>query len=178
MRSNGIWIALMAAALPAGVAPAEDATETRITVRALSKDAKFIATSMGGARVTIADADTGEVLARGVTAGSTGDTDRILGARERGGTIATEGSGKFEAVLHLDAPRRVKITAAGPLAQLQTGAEASTTLWMVPGKHLTGGDGVVLELTGFALDVLSPAAHSKLGAAPQDVEIAVNLVLL
>lgn len=169
-----IWIAL-AALVAAGPGLAE---ETRITVRALSKDAKFIGTSMGGARVTIADADTGEILARGVTAGSTGDTESILGARERGKPMSTEGSGRFEAVLDLDAPRRLKITAAGPLAQLQTGTEASTTLWALPGKHLTGGDGVVLELSGFAVDVLAPAAHARLGAAPQEVEVLINLVML
>ena len=175
MKPNAIWMTLAAAVLAVWTAGAE---ETRITVRALSKDAKFIGTSMGGARVTIADADTGEILARGATAGSTGNTESILGVRERGKPMSTEGSGKYEAVLDLDAPRRLRITASGPLAQLQTGTEASTTLWVVPGKHLTGGDGVVLELSGFALDVLAPAAHSRLGAAPQEVEILINLVML
>ena len=36
------------------------AEPTDITVRVLSKDAKFVGTSMGGVRITLRDAETGE----------------------------------------------------------------------------------------------------------------------
>ncbi|MBT5659166.1 MAG: hypothetical protein HOJ02_03315, partial [Rhodospirillaceae bacterium] len=64
-------IALAALLLWAGTASAEP---TRLTVRVMAKDAKFIGTSIGGARITIRDVDTGELLAQGVTEGSTGNT--------------------------------------------------------------------------------------------------------
>lgn len=153
------------------------ATETPVTVRVLSLDAKFIGDSMGGARVTIRDADTGELLAEGVTAGSTGDTGRLMQApRERGAVLATPGSAAYEAVLDLDRPTRVEITAHGPLGQLQSAVSSSTTRWVLPGKGLASGNGVVLELAGFAVDVLAPPAHSVTG--DQEVEVRINLVML
>lgn len=166
-----------AAALALLAAPAAEAERTEITVRVLSRDAKFIGSSMGGARITLRDADTGELLAQGVTAGSTGDTGRLMNApRTRGGELATEGAARFDAVLDLEAPVKLEIAAFGPLAQLQSAVEASTTLWVLPGKHLTGGDGVVLELTGFVVDVLAPPAHARLGG--EEVEVRVNLTML
>ena len=45
------------------------AVPTEITVHVKTKDAKFLGTSMGGALVTIKDAQTGELLAKGVTSG-------------------------------------------------------------------------------------------------------------
>lgn len=159
------------AALPA------TAEETPVTVRVLSKGAKFIGSSMGGVRVTIRDAETGELLAEGVTEGSTGDTERLMQApREPDAGLATPGSAAFEAVLDLDRPTLLEITAWGPLAQRQAAVEASTTRWVLPGKGLAEGDGVVLELAGFAVDVLAPPAHVVLGS--QEVEVRINLVML
>lgn len=164
------------AALALAAAPAV-AEETAVTVRVLSRDAKFIGSSMGGARVTIRDAETGALLAEGVTEGSTGDTQRIMGTpRERGATIATPDAGAFTATFDLDRPTLVEIAAFGPLAQRQSAVAASTTRWLLPGKDLTAGDGVILELAGFAVDVLAPAAHSIV--AGEEVEVLVNLVML
>jgi len=171
-------IRLLAIVLLALVAAAPAAAdETPITVRVLSMDAKFIGDGTGGARVTIRDADTGELLAEGVTQGSTGDTERLMRTpRERGATLATPGSAAYEAVLDLDRPTRVEITAYGPLAQLQSAVSASTTRWVLPGKGLAAGNGVLLELAGFAVDVLAPPAHSVV--AGQEVEVRINLVML
>ena len=38
---------------------------TEVMIRAQSKDAKFIGTSIGGAKVIVKDAETGEILAEG-----------------------------------------------------------------------------------------------------------------
>lgn len=165
--------ALLLAALPLPV----EAAETAVTVRVLSRDAKFIGTSMGGARVTIRDADTGELLAEGTTSGSTGDTGRLMTApRERGEGLATPGAAAYETTLDLHRPTLLEITAYGPLAQRQSAVSASTTRWAVPGKGLAGGDGVVLELAGFVVDVLAPPAHQVL--EDQEVEVRVNLTML
>ena len=74
LKHVGLGVGL-AATLVAGVS---GAAETRVMVRARTKDAKFIGTSMGGALVVIRKADTGEVLASGLTSGGTGDTRRIM----------------------------------------------------------------------------------------------------
>ena len=49
------------------------AVPTEITVRVKTKDAKFLINLMGGASVTIKDAMTGELLAKGLTTGGTGN---------------------------------------------------------------------------------------------------------
>lgn len=54
------------------------AEPTQVVVRAVSKDAKFIGDSMGGVDVTLTDAKSGKVLARGKVAGATGDTKKIV----------------------------------------------------------------------------------------------------
>lgn len=168
---------LSALLLALAVAVPAFAEETAVTVRVLSRDAKLIGSSMGGARVTLRDAETGELLAEGVTAGSTGDTARLMATpRERGATLATPGAAAYDTTIDLDRPTLVEITAFGPLAQRQSAVSASTTRWVLPGKDLTGGDGVVLELAGFALDVLAPPAHSAV--AGQEVEVLFNLVML
>ena len=174
------WSVLTAAAGAATITvSAAQAVPTRVTVRLLSKDAKFVGTTMGGARITIRDADTGEMLAHGVTQGSTGDTQRIMRDDwKRGAALSTEGSARFDAVLDLDEPRRIEIAAFGPLAQLQSAGAASVTQWVVPGKHLDQGDGVLLVVPGFSVDVMSPPVHSRLRGTPQRVTIRANLVML
>jgi hypothetical protein len=172
-------IGLLGAAGLVAWAAAAQAEPTRITVRVLSRDAKFVGTSMGGMRVTIRDADTGEVLAQGLTQGGTGDTQRIMRQDwKRGAALSTEGAARFATTLDLDEPRRVEITAHGPLAQPQSAGSVSVTQWLLPGKHLDQGDGVLLVLPGFAVDVLAPPVHARPGKAPQQVTVRANLVML
>jgi hypothetical protein len=45
------------------------ANPTDITVRVKAKDGKFLGTHVGGALITIKDAQTGELLAKGLTMG-------------------------------------------------------------------------------------------------------------
>lgn len=161
--------------LTAGAAFAEP---TEITVRVLSKGAKFVGTSMGGARIAIRDADTGEVLATGVTEGSTGDTKKLVGARERGKPVSTDNSAKFTAVLDLDRPRLIEVTAIGPLAQRQSAVSVSSTQWVVPGKNVTGGDGWLLEMPGLVVDVLDPPTHVQLKGTPQKVALKANITAM
>ncbi len=83
MRATPLASLAFAAGLALLVPAIALAEPTEITIRVLSKDGKFVGTSMGGARVILRDADTGEILAQGVTAGGTGDTARIMHARRR-----------------------------------------------------------------------------------------------
>lgn len=170
----------LAGLLAALAAPAPLAAEpTRLSVHVLSKGAKFVGSSMGGALVTVRDADTGELLASGETRGSTGDTARIMKeAHGRGAALSTPDAARFEAVLDLDRPRRLRIAATGPLAQRQATNEVSLTQWAVPGRHLDGGDGLLLELPGFVVDVLAPPIHQRLAGGTAQLEIAANVTMM
>ena len=113
------------------------AVPTHITVRVKTKDAKFMGTGIGGALVTIKDAETGELLAKGVTEGTSGNTNLIMKTpKARGVPISDQNAAKFEATLDIDEPRYVEVTAYGPLSQRQSANKASATQWVVPGKHI------------------------------------------
>lgn len=155
------------------------AEPTRVEVRVLSKGAKFIGTSMGGAEVLVKDAQSGELLARGVTAGTTGDTAKIMqSSQPHHAPVATEDAGVFRTTLDLEEPRRVEIVARGPLAQPQAINTVTATQWVVPGKDLTGGDGFLLEMPGFVVDVLSPPAHQKFQGPQQTVQLKANVIMM
>jgi hypothetical protein len=172
-------VAVAALALGALVADPAATAPTEVTVRVISKGAKFVGTSMGGVLVTIRDDDTGELLAKGITQGSTGDTARIMTeAHEPGAVLSTEGAAAFTATLEIAAPRLVEVTAFGPLGQRQSANRVSATQWIVPGKHLSGGDGLLLTLPGFVVDVLDPPAHIKLTGTPQRVTLRANVTMM
>ena len=163
---RGNPLTLRAAALAillAGFAAASSATPTTITVKVLARGAKFIGSSMGGALVTLEDADTGQLLASGLTAGGTGDTEQIMKSKHpRNRVLSTEGSAAFTAVLDLDRPRRIRVTAYGPLANRASANTVSSTQWVLPGRDITRGDAWLLEMPGFAVQVLAPSTHVKL----------------
>jgi hypothetical protein len=163
-------------AFPAFSSPAL-AEQTKVTVRVISKGAKFIGDSMGGVAIKITDADTGEVLAAGTTKGNTGDTKRIMSAAPRKGeTLATPGAAEFTATLNLEEPRRIQVTATGPEAQRQSAATVSSTQWVVPGKHIVEGDAWLLEMPGLSVSVLSPAPAGKAPMGP--VKLSAHVVMM
>jgi hypothetical protein len=174
MRSPIAFVLLLLA-----FAPAAQAEITRIDVRVISKGAKFVGTSMGGATVTIRDAATGEIMAKGRTAGSTGDTGRIMKEKlHHHDPISTPDAAVFHAELDLTEPVRIEVTAEGPRTQPQAMNRASVTQWFVPGKHVTGGDGLLLELPGLVVDVLDPPAHVKLVGVPQTIRLRANVTMM
>ena len=158
---------------------AGQAEPTEITVRVISKDAKFIGSSIGGMRVTLRDGHTGEVLATGITSGGTGNTGLVMhnegGRRAR---LADETAAGFKTVLDLEEPRLIEVEAYGPLAQPQAAHRVSSSQWVVPGRHLSAGDGWVLELPGFVVDVLTPPAAIKLSAATRQLELRANVIMM
>lgn len=174
MRSLILWTLVL-------FSTAALATETRLVVRARARDGKFVGTSMGGVQVVLRDAQTGQVLASGVTAGSTGNTQTLMKQPQARGTpLADEASAKFTATVDLAEPRLVTVEVSGPLAQRQALATSTTQLWLLPGKHVEG-DGLIMELPGFVVDVLSPPAHEFLKLAsdkPLTVPVRANLTLM
>lgn len=155
------------------------AEPTEITVRVVSKDAKFIGTSVGAMRVTLRDAQTGEILASGLTSGGTGDTKRIMHKDAgRRAILSDPSTAKFVATLDLSEPRLIEVEAFGPLAQLQSAHRVLSSQWVVPGRSITGGDGWVLELPGMVVDVLDPPAHIKLPSSVTKVDVRVNVMMM
>ncbi len=94
------------------------AEETRITIRALSKDAKSIGSGMGVTEVIFRDADTGNGFDRGPTSGGTGDRNKIIRKpREWYSPILPDDAPVYRTTLELDAPRRITFMVRGPLAR-------------------------------------------------------------
>jgi len=149
-------------------------TETHVTVRALAHDAKLIGSGVGGARIAILDAGSGDTLAAGLQRGGTGDTDLIMRSpHERGRVIYdTKGAAGFTATLSLSAPTRVRIVAEGPLGNPDATVRASVTTLLVPGRDV-GGDGIVLDLHGLAV---SPQAPASAGSGPLAVRATVTML--
>ena len=176
MKHVGVGIGL-AASLVAGVS---GAAETRVMVRARTKDAKFIGTSMGGALVVIRKADTGEVLASGLTSGGTGDTKRIMNDPHVRGALLTDlTTAGFEAKIDLAEPTFVTVEVSGPMGQRQSVAKATVQTWLIPGRNVAG-DGLMVEIPGFAVNVAAPRAHEvvALEGGKAKVPLVANVVMM
>jgi len=145
---------------------------TKVLVRAVSRDAKIIGTRVGGARITIREAATKQILAEGVQQGDTGDTDLIMKQpHTRGGKVYdTPGAGGFTATLRLERPIVVEVAAEGPLGHPQATQRVSKTLLLVPGEDVLG-EGILLEIHGFTVVLLAPAARAT------DVRVVPNQTL-
>jgi hypothetical protein len=134
------------------VAVAAQAEPTRVTLRAQALDAKFIGDHMGGVRITLTDARTGAVLARGVTTGGTGDTARIMKApRARGVEVTDKDTAEFQATLDLKQPTLVRADAEGPVGKPGSMIRVTSSLWVLPGHDILG-DGWVMTFPGLVVE--------------------------
>jgi hypothetical protein len=149
-------IGACALVLALAVGVSAQAEPTDVEVRVLARGAKFIGGYTASALVTLTDAETGEVLAKGMTQGSTGDTQRILQGRA---PLSTPDSGVFKATLDLTDARRVTATVTGPMSQPQAATTVASSQWILPGRHVTAGDGWLLELPGLIVDLATPTAY-------------------
>lgn len=153
------------------------AQETSVTIRAKAKDAKFIGSSIGGAKILVKNALTGEIMAEGVTIGSTGNTDLIMKQdQKRYQQLSDENTAGFTANLDIEEPVFVTVEAYAPFNKKQAMVMSSTQLWVIPGKHITG-DGLVLEVPGFVVDILSPQTHERI-SQDSSIEIRANIVMM
>ncbi len=167
---------LCAILLPADYARAE---VTNITVRVVARNAQYVGDLVEGAFVTITDAASGEVLAQGITSGNVGNLQRTMRTpRKRGEPMATKGDAKFAATLDIDEPRYIQVSAYGPLDKRFTANRASATQWIVPGKHVTGGDGWVLELPGLLVSPNLAASTVPLSKAVSGILIEAEVMLM
>ena len=180
MRTLGAVAGLLVSlAILAGEARSQpDAVPTQVMVRAVAQDAKVIQDPVGGARITIRELATGRVLAEGLQRGGSGSTEKIMRSpHERGENIYdTEGAAGFLATLELARPTMVKITAEGPLRYPQAAKQASKTMLLVPGRDVVG-DGVVLMLHGFIVDIQSPRGF-RVPASSDSIHVRATVSML
>lgn len=157
------------------------AQSTKVVVRARAKDAKFIGTGIGGAYVVIRHDLTGEILAQGLTTGTSGNTDLMLKTpHQRYDRLTDDQTARFEANLKLDAPTFVTIEATAPINRKSAAVKASTQLWLIPGKAIDG-EGIILEIPGFMLDILEPQTHQVLSLnalKDSQIKLKINLVMM
>ena len=157
-----------------------EGTQTTVTVRVKSMDAKFIGTPMGGALVVIKDAETGEVLAKGLTMGGTGDTQKIMVEPIRRGVPITDNTAaKYETAIDISEPKLVTIEVYAPYAQRQSMIKNTSQVWLIPGKNILG-DGLIIEVAGFSVNVMTPQTHEmlKLVGGKIKVPIRANVVMM
>jgi hypothetical protein len=169
-------VSVLAAGLLASYARAEG-VPTKVLVRAVSRDAKIIGDGVGGARITIRDPASGQVLAQGIQRGGSGDTKSIMREpHERHAPVYdTEGAAHFLATLSLERPMVVEITAEGPLEPAHATQRASKRVLLIPGMDVLG-EGVLLEIHGFIAELLTPQEGAGLPAGqPLEVRAKVRM---
>lgn len=173
MKKVFILLGLLAGLLSYGIS---EAVQTRLVIRAKSKDAKFVGTKMGGARVVITDTETGKVLAEGLTVGGTGNTQKIMiEPRTRFGQIA-EGAAKFETSINIDEPTLITVDVEGPYIYKDNMIKSSTQIWLIPGKDIVG-EGLIVEVPGFSIDAAAPG-KAKLVNGEAVIPVEARIVMI
>ncbi len=172
MKKLFILFVLFATVLSYGIT---EAVETKLVVRAKSKDAKFIGSNMG-ARIVITDTATGKLLAEGLTAGGTGNTQKIMiEPKTRFGRIA-QGAAKFETTIDIDEPTLITVNVEAPYIYKEKTTKNSTQIWLIPGKDIVG-EGLVVEVPGFSINAAAPS-KAKLVNGKAVIPIQARIVMI
>lgn len=150
---------------------------TDVMIRARAKDAKFIGTSIGGAKIVVRHAETGEILDRGKTSGSTGNTKLLMvKPQERRAKLTDDRSAGFSAHLNIKKPTLISIEVIAPANQRQSAVMVSKQQWVFPGDDIKG-DGIILEVPGFIVDMTTPAPHNVFEAGA-DIPVKANIMMM
>ena len=165
----------MLLALVATTAPAS-ATPTEVVVRVISQDAKFVGDSMGGAEVILRDAKSDKILAKGITSGGTGDTEKIMAAKGRSPARASDTAASFRTTIDVTRPMLVRVEIKGPLGFPKTMQRATSERWLVPGQNARDTDGWVVELPGLAVRLLDPVPIAFIRGETQILTAEVQLM--
>lgn len=167
------WLLGASALAMAGSVHAQ--TPTKVRVRVVAHDAKVIGSAVGGAHVTVRDPTTGEVLAEGLQEGGTGDTRAIMvEPMVHGASVYdTPGAAEFTFTLQLSEPTVLEFIGEGPLGYDQAVQRSTTTMLVLPGEDILG-DGIVLDLHGFIVEMVEPEAV----VAGQTVEVVARVRMM
>ncbi len=140
-----------------------DPIPTRILVRVVAHGAMVLGREVGGARVTVTDVATGQILASGIQQGEMGDQNQIMRTPHlmEEPRYSSRPAAFFSATLDLLKPTLVEITAEGPLAYPSAAQRASETVLLVPGHDITN-DGIVIHLYGYLVQIEHPKPGESL----------------
>ncbi len=171
---------LLCSAIPAeGEPPPDphlnDPKPTRILVRVVAHGAMVLGREVGGARVTITDLETKQVLATGIQRGEAGDQNQIMRTPHlmEEPVYSARPAAAFTTTLELRKPTLVEITAQGPLAHPASMQQTSQTVLLIPGHDLTN-DGIVLHLYGYIVQIEHPKPGQSL-IAKDDVTLRASV---
>ena|SRR5690606_31382873 len=156
------------------------AQQTKVMIRAKAKDAKFIGSSIGGAHVLVKNTENGQILAEGITQGSTGNTDLIMNTpKGRHDQISDGNTAGFLAVMDLERPTFAQVEVRAPYHRKNAMVSSTTQLWLIPGKDILG-DGIQLEFSGYVVDILTPNTHQyvSLKSLSQGIDIRASIVMM
>ena len=144
---------------------------TTVLVRVVAHGAMVLGREVGGARVTITDVASGQILATGLQQGEAGDQNQIMRTPHRmeEPIYSSRPSAAFTTTLQLQKPTLVEISAQGPLAYPAASQKTSKTLLLIPGQDLTQ-DGIVLHLYGYLVQIERPKPREAL-IAKDDVKL-------
>ncbi|HEU4504433.1 MAG TPA: hypothetical protein VFR79_06355 [Nitrospira sp.] len=171
--------------LPCSAIPAEeepppdphlnDPKPTTILVRVVAHGAMVLGREVGGARVTITDLETKQVLATGIQQGEAGDQNQIMRTPHlmEEPVYSARPAAVFTTTLELRKPTLVEITAEGPLAHPASMQHASQTVLLIPGHDLIN-DGIVLHLYGYIVQIEHPRPGQAL-MAKDDVKLRASV---
>jgi hypothetical protein len=148
---------------------------TTVLVRVVAHGAMVLGREVGGARVTITDVASGQILARGLQQGEAGDQNQIMRTPHmmEEPVYSTRPSASFTTTLELQKPTLVEISAEGPLAYPAALQRTSKTLLLIPGQDLTH-DGIVLHLYGYLVHIEWPKPREPL-IAKDDVKLRASV---
>lgn len=152
------------------------AEPTNITVRVLGLDATFVGSATGGMEITLTDLATGTRLAHGITDGTAGDGAKTIGKPlHRGQSLATDNSALFSTTIDIDKPTRVQLTARGPLNHPDAENTVTASRWVLPGRHITTGDGWVIEIPGLIVQLLAPQFAKRNEVLPFTFDVSAHI---
>ena len=167
-------------AIPAEEMPSQnlrlnEAKPTTILVRAVAHGSMVLGKEVGGARITITDVASGQILASGLQQGETGDQNQIMRTPRmmEEPLYSSRASASFTATLELIHPILVDIAAEGPLAYPASSQRVSKRVWLIPGHDLTN-DGIVLALYGYIVKIEHPKPNDPL-IAKNDVTLRASI---
>src|SRR5688572_21434482 len=148
---------------------------TTVLVRVVSHGAMVLGREVGGARVTITDVATKQILSTGIQHGEAGDQNQIMRTPRlmEEPHYSSRPAAAFIATLDLLYPTLVEVTAEGPLAYPASSQRASATVWLVPGQDMTN-DGIVLHLYGYIVQIEHPRSGEPL-IAKDDVTMSASI---
>ena len=171
---------LPCSAIPAEGEPPPDAhlndpKSTKILVRVVAHGAMVLGREVGGARVTITDLMTKQVLATGIQEGDAGDQNQIMRTPHlmEEPVYSAKPAAAFTTTLALQRPTLVEVAAEGPLAYPDSMRRTAMTVLLIPGQDLSG-DGIVLHLNGYIVQIEHPKAGEPL-MAKDDVNLKASV---